>query len=402
MGGTSQSAHLSERASEHVRAGWFGVLVSLCQVAYQPLPDDDSFRSGGAWTRDSKGHPLRSPRFRFEGPIRRADRFEGPPSSESQSARIRCDSTSVLIVARSLRFLPEGSLVEVTMRTVHGRLLLRPSRVANDLVVGVLGRAQRKYAMVIHALVFMSNHAHLLLSPQSPQQLAAFMDYVAGNIAREVGRLHDWREKFWGRRYRSILVSHEEEAQVGRLAYLLGNSVKEGLVERPHQWPGVHCALALCEGSRLQGTWFDRTAQYEARRRGENRPTADFATGEQVVFSPLPCWASLGPATIRRRVGGVIQRVVAEARQQRAGRPVFGKKAILSQDPHERPSHPDRSPAPAVHAASKAIRVMLRVAYWEFAAAFREAAQRLRRGDRAVRFPRGAFPPPLPSVALSG
>jgi hypothetical protein len=42
--------------------------------------------------------------------------------------------------------------VEVTMRTVHGRFLLRPSRTVNDLVVGVIGRAQRKYGMRVHAL----------------------------------------------------------------------------------------------------------------------------------------------------------------------------------------------------------------------------------------------------------
>jgi len=89
--------------------------------------------------------------------------------------------------------LPEGS---------GGRLLLRPSTSANDLIVGVIGRAQRKHAIRIHALAVLSNHAHLLLSPESPQQLAAFMDFVAGNIAREIGRLHGWREKLWARRYR--------------------------------------------------------------------------------------------------------------------------------------------------------------------------------------------------------
>lgn len=110
-------------------------------------------------------------------------------------------------MARPLRFLPPGSMVEITVRTVHGRFLLRPSRAVNDLVVGVIGRAQRKYGMRIHALSVLSNHARGLLTPDSPQQLAAFMSYVGGNIAREIGRLHDWREKFWARRYRAILVS---------------------------------------------------------------------------------------------------------------------------------------------------------------------------------------------------
>ena len=135
-------------------------------------------------------------------------------------------------MARPLRFVPPGFLVEVTLRTIHGRFLLRPGRALNDLVVGVIGRAQRKYGMRIQVLAVLSNHAHALLSPDSPQQLASFMAFVAGNIAREAGALYGWREKFWARRYRSILVSDEEEAQVGRLAYLLANGVKEGLAQR--------------------------------------------------------------------------------------------------------------------------------------------------------------------------
>ena len=301
-----------------------------------------------------------------------------------------------------MRFIPSGALVEVTLRTVHGRLLLRPGRRLNDLVVGVLGRAQRMYEMRIHALVVLSNHAHLLVSPESPQQLARFMEHVAGNIAREVGRLHDWREKLWSRRYRSILVSHEEAAQVARLAYILGHGVKEGLVERPQQWPGVHCAHALLAGAALEGTWFDRTAEYEARRRGELVGDGDFATSERVVFSPLPCWSMADARIYRERVAAIVRRIVEDGRQQRGGRAVLGKRAILAQDPHDRPLHSDRSPAPAVHAASKEIRVMLRAAYWRFADAFREAAHRLRRGDRLVRFPPGAFPPPTPCAVPTG
>ena len=305
-------------------------------------------------------------------------------------------------MARPLRFVPPGAVVEVTLRTVHGRLLLRPDRRLNDLVAGVLGRAQRTYGMTIHGLAVLSNHAHLLVSPESPQQLARFMEYAAGNIAREVGRLHDWREKLWSRRYRSIVVSHEEEAQVARLAYILGHGVKEGLVERPQHWPGVHCAQALLTGADLEGTWFDRAAEYEARRRGEVIAYDDFATSERVVFSPLPCWAMLDAGVYRERIAAIIRRIVEEGRHERAGRPVLGKRGILSQDPHDRPLHSERSPAPAVHAASKEIRVMLRAAYWRFADAFRDAAHRLRRGDRLVRFPSGAFPPPMPCPAPTG
>jgi hypothetical protein len=47
---------------------------------------------------------------------------------------------------RGVRFVPEGgALVEVTVRTDQSRMLLRPSHVLNEVVLGVLGRAQRRY-----------------------------------------------------------------------------------------------------------------------------------------------------------------------------------------------------------------------------------------------------------------
>ena len=203
----------------------------------------------------------------------------------------------------------------------------------------------------------------------------------------------------WARRYHAIVVSDEEEAQVGRLAYLLAHGVKEGLVARPQDWPGVHCVAALLGGGTLAGTWFDRTALYAAAKRGEEKTAFDFAEPEVVAFAPLPCWAQLSPEAVRTRVAELVETLVEDARRSRGSRPPMGRQAIVKQHPHERPMRSNRSPAPAVHAASKAIRLMLRTAYWEFVASFRAAAERLRRGDRLVDFPRGAFPPPLPCTA---
>ena len=74
-------------------------------------------------------------------------------------------------------------------------------------------------------------------------------------------------------------------------------------------------------------------------------------------------------------------------------------KAILSAHPHTWPNKSKKSPAPRFHAASKAAREALRAAYGLFLAAFREAAERLKAGDRSASFPTGCFPPGLPFVA---
>jgi hypothetical protein len=59
---------------------------------------------------------------------------------------------------------------------------------------------------------------------------------------------------------------------------------------------------------------------------------------------------------------------------------------------------PEKSPTPRFHAASKAIRNGLWEAYHTFLAAFRDAAESLKQGDRLARFPIGSFPPGLPFV----
>ena len=71
---------------------------------------------------------------------------------------------------------------------------------------------------------------------------------------------------------------------------------------------------------------------------------------------------------------------------------------MLRQHPHTQPNKTKKSPAPRFHAASKAIRDGLREAYGLFLAAFRDAAELLKAGDRSARFPVGSFPPGLPFV----
>jgi hypothetical protein len=79
-------------------------------------------------------------------------------------------------MARSVRFVPEGgALVEVTVRTRQSRLLLRPSPVLNEIVViGVLGRAQKRYGLLCCGVVFVSTHWHALLWVEDAEQLARF------------------------------------------------------------------------------------------------------------------------------------------------------------------------------------------------------------------------------------
>ena len=261
---------------------------------------------------------------------------------------------------RPLRYQPPGHLVEVTSRTIHGRLLLRPDHHTCDLIKGVLGRAQTLYRMRIVAFVFLSNHFHLLLLPDSPQQMASFMAYLASNVAREVGRVRGWREKFWSRRYRAITISNEDAAQVARLRYVLAHGAKEGFVAKPCDWPGPHAIPALLEGATIGGTWFDRSSEYRARRKGVECSSRDFASSQTITLTPLPCWAAWTEHRRREAITELLAEIEREAEILRAGKSPLGREGILRQQPHEPPALSKRSRAPAFHAATQAARQALR------------------------------------------
>jgi len=310
---------------------------------------------------------------------------------------------------RLLRYFQPGSLVEVTTRTFQGRLLLRPGAALTEIIHGVLGRAQTLYGLPIHAIVVLSNHYHLLCSPADPQQLARFMCFFNSNLAREAGRLHAWREKFWSRRYQAIPVSAELAAQVARFRYLLSHGVKEGFVLTPGNWPGVHCVDALLEGKPLRGLWFDRSAEYEARRRGREVSAHDFASEETVTLSPLPCWKHLPASAIRTRVADLLEDIERDAHRRRraTGRDPLGADFVQRQNPHQEPLRTKRAPAPLAHAATRKARRALINAYRIFVSAYRRAAECLRQGDLSAVFPDYSFPPPLPfargpAAALTG
>ncbi len=302
-------------------------------------------------------------------------------------------------MARRLRFLPHGdSLVEVSNRTFQARFLLKPTEELTKIVLGIIGRAQARYGMVIHAFQFLSNHYHMLLSPKNSKQLADFMCYVNGNIGKESGSLYDWEGKLWSGRYTAIVVDEDEYTQASRLKYLLSNSCKEGLVSRPQDWTGTNVATTLLKGVRiLHGIWFDRTKEYHARRAGKSKVHSSV---EAITLSPMPCWSELDDDECQQRVTSLVQEIEDETGRmhKEQGTSPMGMKTVLKQNPHDRPKTIKRSPAPLFHTATRAAREQLRTAYECFVESFRSAAKKLKSGEFPVQFPAGCFPPPQPFV----
>jgi hypothetical protein len=107
-------------------------------------------------------------------------------------------------------------------------------------------------------------------------------------------------------------------------------SLSKDLVARPQDWPGVHAARVLVAGEALTGTWFDRTQEYAARRRGEDFDRLKYATTETLHLSPLPCWKDLPADVWKGRTLHLIHEIEEEAtvRRSRTGSQPLGVAAI--------------------------------------------------------------------------
>lgn len=291
------------------------------------------------------------------------------------------------------RWYVPGTVYEVTNRTIQEMFLLKPSEMSRALLVGILARAAALFPSVrVHAFVFLSNHCHILLSALRPAEIQAFLRFIFGNASREMGRMHDWRGPLWAGPCKVIPIL-DEGAQINRLRYLLLNSVKEGLVASPLDWPGATSAHALAGNMTVEGRWVDRDAMRRAFRWWRRKqPTEEtFSTAVRLQLAPLPCWQFISAVELRARHQALIDSVVHQGTFRREL--YLGVAKVLAVDPLGRPRAPKQESAPWCHASSLRMIALFHGLYREFVDAFRRASSRICAWPRSE-LPFGSFPRP--------
>lgn len=289
-----------------------------------------------------------------------------------------------------------GQLFEITTCSLDRKLLLRPSKEVNDIIIGVIGRAQLHVDVQLHAFVFMSTHYHLLATAASADDMSKFIGFINCNITRKLNALNKRSGSGWSRRFHSIGVSRDRCTQQRRLRYLLAHGVKENLVRRAQDWPGASSLPWLVRDQPIRGVWTSFTDRYRATYGKDVAPRAgEFDTIYTLKMTPLPCWEAMSPALWRRLVRKMIEELETEATEKRVAQciNVLGARAVLAADPQSRILHKSRTRAPSVHALDPRERATLKAALRLRKAAYEEASQRFRSGEWTVTFPAGMFRP---------
>jgi putative transposase len=101
-----------------------------------------------------------------------------------------------------------------------------------DLLLDLLEENARKYQVAIHAYVLMSNHFHLLATPETAGGIPQMMQAVGRRYVRNYNLRHARTGTLWEGRYKSTLIQAERYL-LACMVYLDLNPVRAGMVADP-------------------------------------------------------------------------------------------------------------------------------------------------------------------------
>lgn len=283
------------------------------------------------------------------------------------------------------RFSTPGGTYMVTRTTANSLFLLAPSKVTNGIFEYCLARAAGQFGVLIHAVSVESNHYHMIVTDVRGE-LSECMQELNRTIARCLTKYLKQRYK---RRIDTVWTTSQSfSAQllvdrnmiIKKIAYVLTNPVKDGLVRDYRKWPGFNT----------------RPGQWLQEERTAERPAYYFKrTDERIAFRVV------APRQLGDDLEVVTAAVEEYVRDEQAGhlrtleherRSFLGVKRVLAVDPFSAPTtpRPEGNLNPHLAASTPQALQLAIKALRHFRLAYREAWEAFKRGEHAV-FPGGTL-----------
>jgi putative transposase len=310
----------------------------------------------------------------FSGPARPA----GPGPVCVHTTVVRLDRRDTVTAPREI--LP-GRTYLVTRRCTQRQFLLKPSPLTNALVRYCLAEAARHTGVLIHAMCFMSNHWHgVVTDPDArlPQFLERFHRLFARAQNAALGR---W-EALWSSDKPSVVALVSDSDVLEKIAYVIANPTAAGLVRRPSEWPGVISAdFGSSTSVERPDHFFD--------------PGGAMPLHSTLTITRPPIYAHLSDEALRSRILDAIEHRVRDAHStlRRIGRAFLGLSAIQNQSfdavPHS--PEPRRNPNPRIAAQHTPERLRAINQLLDFVRRYRGAWRAWRAGKRDTIFPAGTY-----------
>lgn len=98
-----------------------------------------------------------------------------------------------------------------------------------------LDEAAVKHGCQIHAYVLMTNHIHLLMTPERQESLPLLMQSLGRSYVQAINKKYDRTGTLWDGRYKAGLVQHDRYFLACQ-QYIEMNPVRAGMVKLPSQY----------------------------------------------------------------------------------------------------------------------------------------------------------------------
>jgi hypothetical protein len=274
-----------------------------------------------------------------------------------------------------------GSFHLVTRRCTQRQFLLRPDDVTNETFTYCLAEAAERFGICVILPMAMSNHHHTVVFDRDGT-IIEFTQHFHKMFAKAQNAHRGRSENLWSSEPPSIVRIDDPERVLDALVYTALNPVKDGLVARVADWPGVSGLDALLEDRPINAK---RPGHYFR----EDGPMPEEVTLELVIPPELGDPDEVR-AELRRRVAEEEARHAEE--RKRSGRGFLGRLAVLRQSWKESPTTEEAPRTIKPRFAAKYLwqRIEAMTAARAFVAAYRKARERWLAGLEAV-FPPGTY-----------
>ncbi|MDJ0872811.1 MAG: transposase [Gammaproteobacteria bacterium] len=190
-----------------------------------------------------------------------------------------------------------------------------------------LEEGAQRYGCAIHAYVLMTNHVHLLVTPETREAISRMLQYLGRHYVIYVNRAYGRSGTLWEGRHKGSVVSGDDYL-LRCYRYVELNPVRAGMVSSPGQYPWSSYRANAAGTTDPLLTPHERylaLGRSDERRRSAYRDLCRHRLDEEQVRDIRAAWQTgtpLGNDRFRSQLERTLKQKVGQARR---GRPVMKK-----------------------------------------------------------------------------
>lgn len=190
--------------------------------------------------------------------------------------------------------------------------------------LGWLQEAAERYDSEIHAYVLMTNHIHILATPESKNGISLMMQYIGRYYVPYINHTYGTSGTIWEGRYKASML-HDEEYLLICMRYIELNPVRAGIVRSPgaYRWSSYRTNAQGIENTLLrQHPLYLALGKTKKQRMDAYRALFKSHLDDEVltdIRASLQTGTPLGNEYFRNKIEARLKCKVGQARR---GRPV--------------------------------------------------------------------------------